>query len=140
MGRQVTPIPKKAKPKRGHTAASLKRKATTLHSMVVRARAGYRCERCGTTDGQLQCAHIVSRRYTATRCDPFNAWCLCASCHRRLTEHPDEHVQFAYATRGEIGYQSLRACAYAGRGAVMNASFWRERVDALQAELDRLTK
>ncbi len=138
MARQATPIPKKAK--RGQTAASLKRKATTLHSMVVRARAGYRCERCGTVDGQLQCAHIVSRRYTATRVDPFNAWCLCAACHRRLTEHPDEHVQFAYATRGEIGYQSIRSCAYAGRGTVANAAFWAGQVAILQAELDRLTK
>jgi 5-methylcytosine-specific restriction endonuclease McrA len=140
MSRQVTPIPKKKTPKRGQSAASLKRKATTLHSMVVRARAGYACERCGTVDGQLQCAHIVSRRYTATRCDPFNAWCLCAACHRRLTEHPDEHVQFAYATRGEAGYAALRACAYAGRGQVMSAAFWRQQVDSLSAELTRLTR
>ena len=140
MTRQMTPIPKKKPVKRGQSAASLKKKATTLHSMVVRARAGYRCERCGTTDGQLQCAHIVSRRYTATRVDPFNAWCLCASCHRRLTEHPDEHVQFAYATRGEHGYASLRACAYAGRGVVMNAAFWSGQIAILQAELDRLTR
>lgn len=140
MTRQVTPIPKRKPVKRGQSAASLKRKATTLHSMVVRARAGYACERCGTTTGQLQCAHIVSRRYTATRVDPYNAWCLCATCHRRLTEHPDEHVQFAYATRGEIGYAALRSCAYAGRGTVANATFWRTAVDTLSAELARLTK
>lgn len=28
----------------------------------------------------------------------------------------------------------------AGRGLVMGAAFWRERVEALQAELDRLTR
>lgn len=139
MTRQVTPIPK-TKPKRGQTAASLKRKATTLHSMVVRARAGYRCEFCGGVDGQMQCAHIVGRRYTATRCDPDNAWCLHSSCHRRLTENPHEHVAFAVATRGEDGYRALIDKAYAGRGLVMSAAFWRERVEALQAELDRLTR
>lgn len=139
MARQVTPIPKKPA-KRGQTAASLKRKATTLHSMVVRARAGYRCERCGTTQGQLQCAHIVSRRFTATRCDPNAAWCLCASDHRFLTENPHEHVAFAVATRGEDGYRALIDKAYAGRGLVMSAAFWRERVEALQQELERLTR
>lgn len=137
----VTPIPKgKTKPKRGQSAASLKKKATALHSMVVRARAGYRCERCSTTEGQMQCAHIVGRRYTATRCDPMNAWCLCASCHRHLTENPHEHVWFAAKTRGEAGYRQLVDEAYAGRGLVMGAVFWRERVEALQAELDGLTR
>lgn len=140
MARTVTPIPKKKPVKRGQSAASLKRKATTLHSMVVRARAGYACERCGTTTGQLQCAHIVSRRFTATRCDPEAAWCLCASDHRFLTENPHEHVAFAVATRGEDGYRRLIDKAYAGRGLVMNAAFWRERVDTLSAELARLTK
>lgn len=139
--RQVTPIPKgKTKPKRGQSAASLKKKATVLHSMVVRARAGYRCEFCGRTDGQMQAAHIVGRRYTATRCDPDNAWCLDSSCHRRLTENPHEHVAFAVKTRGEAGYRQLIDKAYAGRGLVMGAAFWRERVDSLQAELDRLTR
>lgn len=141
MSRQVTPLPKgRTKPKRGQSAASLKKKATTLHSMVVRARAGYRCEFCGTTEARMECAHIIPRRYTATRCDPQAAWCLCSAHHRFLTENPHEHVAFAVKTRGEAGYRELIDKAYAGRGLVMGAAFWRERVDTLQAELDRLTR
>jgi hypothetical protein len=87
-----------------------------LFSELVRARGA--CQRCGTTSehAQLQCAHIVSRRYTATRCDFANAWCLCAACHRRLTEHPDEHVLFAHLTRGADGYDAIRRRALDGIG------------------------
>lgn len=82
-----------------------KGKATRLHSLVVRSRG--RCERCGSTSN-LQTAHIVSRRFSATRTDERNAWCLCASCHRRLTDWPNEHVAFAYQTIGEELYAELR--------------------------------
>jgi hypothetical protein len=37
---------------------------------LVRARGS--CERCGTTEN-LQCAHIISRRYSQTRCRLDNA-------------------------------------------------------------------
>lgn len=81
-----------------------KGKATRLHAELVRARG--RCERCGSVDG-LQCAHIVSRRFSATRTDLTNAWCLCAKCHRRLTDWPHEHVAFAHQTHGEAGFRAL---------------------------------
>lgn len=108
-----------------------KAKATRLHSQVVRARG--RCERCGKIDGTLQCAHIVSRRYTATRTDERNAWCLCFPCHRWLTEHPDQHVAFAIQTLGDAGYRELLDKAYAG--AKSNAAFWLAEVERLQALL-----
>lgn len=145
MRPQVTPLPKqgpkvKAKKKaRAPKAATLKNKATTLHSMVVRARAGYRCERCSRTDARMECAHIFSRRYTATRADETNAWCLCSGCHRYLTENPDEHVEFGKQTRGVEGYAQLKLKAYAGIGLTMKAEFWQGEVDRLNALLKEYT-
>lgn len=99
--------------KRKRTRSQIdKRACDELFSQIIRH--ARRCRRCHTTTGQLQCAHIVSRRYAATRCDPRNAWCLCAGCHLRLTQHPDEHVQFAHDTIGEQLYETLRTKAYAG--------------------------
>ena len=113
----------------------LKEQATILHSMVVRARAGYRCERCGKTSGQMQCAHIFSRRYATTRTDEANAWCLCASCHRYLTENPFEHCEFGARTRGVEGFQQLKLKAYAGIGKKLAVEFWQAEVDRLTASL-----
>lgn len=136
MGQQTaTPPRPTVKTKRVVPAATLKKKATRLHSQYVRARAGHRCERCGRTDRQMQCAHIVSRQYTATRCDPANAWCLCATCHRYLTVNPHEHCLYAVSTRGQAGYDALIAAAYAGRGRVARREFWLEQVDLLEAAL-----
>lgn len=82
-------------------------KATRLHSLLVRSRG--RCERCGEADySKLQCAHIIRRRYSATRTDETNAWCLCASCHFRLDGHPDEFMEFVEQTIGRAKYDSLK--------------------------------
>ena len=104
-----------------------KGKATRLHSLVVRSRGS--CERCGSGNG-LQCAHIISRRYSATRTDEVNAWCLCAGCHMRLTQHPYEHMEFVAQTIGMDRFDVLRAKAEAG--VKTNDAFW-------QGEVERLT-
>lgn len=85
-----------------------KGRATKLHAELVRARGA--CERCGATDS-LECAHIVSRRFSHTRCRLDNAWCLCARCHFALTADPLAHVEFAFATVGEAHYRTLREIA-----------------------------
>lgn len=121
-------------------------KATMLHSLVVRSRGA--CERCGRAGedqtvrvpqvgtlvlpvGGLQAAHIISRRYVATRTDERNAWALCPACHRRLTEHPHEHVHFTIETIGQAQFDRL--CARAMSGQQGKAAFW-------SAEIDRLTE
>jgi hypothetical protein len=108
-----------------------KAKATRLHSELVRSRG--RCERCGRTDRTLQCAHIIGRRYSATRTDETNAWCLCAGCHMRLTEHPDEHMTFVAQTIGMPAFQVLNAKALAGVRS--NEAFWLSEVERLQGLL-----
>lgn len=72
-------------------AARAKTLATKLHSEIVRARGA--CEACGSTRN-LQCAHIISRRYAHTRTEIDNALALCASCHIRFTEWPLEFAEF----------------------------------------------
>lgn len=102
-----------------------KGKCDLLYSQIIRS-IGY-CQRCGG-NSYLQCAHIISRRYSQTRCDIRNAWCLCASCHRRLTDWPREHSRFITETIGSEAYEELRAKA---------ESF--EKVD-WGVELERLKK
>lgn len=110
-------------------------KATKLHSLVVRSRGA--CERCGRTE-TLQAAHIIGRRYAATRCDENNAWCLCAGCHRRLTEWPNEHMHFVAQTIGMDRYDELRVKALAG--VKTNDLFWQGEIDRLQALLDEVDR
>lgn len=137
-----TPMKRSAKPKakRGTSTAALKRKATSLHSQYVRARDG-RCVRCGSTTGQLQCAHIISRRYAATRTDEGNAYCLCAGCHRRLTEHPHEHVAFFSELLGSWDeYRKLIDKAYMGKDTVMRSPFWENEIRRLTALLEDVNR
>ncbi len=62
----------------------------------------------------LQCAHIVSRRYNATRTDLWNAFCLCAGCHMHFTEWPLEFSDFVIREIGEDAYEALKTKATAG--------------------------
>lgn len=110
-----------------------KGRASKLHAELVRSRG--RCERCGKTDVRLECAHIVSRRYAATRSDENGAWCLCSYCHRYLTENPYEHVQFAIKTLGEDGYRKLLDKAYATVGQRLGEAFWKSECERLAALL-----
>jgi hypothetical protein len=93
------------------TPKAAKAKATLLHSKIVRAR-GY-CEQCNRVDS-LQCAHIISRRYSATRTVLSNAFCLCAKCHMRFTEWPVEFATFVTQQIGEPTYRALQQRALEG--------------------------
>ena len=81
-----------------------KGKATRIHAQIIRSK-GF-CESCGGTN-VLQCAHIISRKYSWTRTSLNNAFCLCASCHRRFTDNPVEFGKFTIDMIGEDAYQAL---------------------------------
>lgn len=66
---------------------ALRRKADRLFSLAIRERDDHACRACGSTY-RAQCAHIVSRRYGATRWSMDNAVCLCAKCHMKYTHDP----------------------------------------------------
>lgn len=104
-----------------------KGKATKLHAQLVRSRG--RCERCGSS-GPLECAHIISRRFSAVRTDERNAWCLCSSCHRRLGLHADEHMQLVAVTIGMDLFHELK------QKALDNLRPWKDH--EWQAEVERL--
>lgn len=105
-----------------------KAKATRLHSLVVRARGI--CEMCGEQEyAKLQCAHAIPRRFSATRTDEKAAWCLCWKCHRRTTDHPDDHMKLVDATIGRETFDVLKAKALAG--VKTSDSFWKAEADRL---------
>lgn len=87
-------------------AAKAKASATKLHAAIVRARGQCENTDCGRFEN-LQCAHIVSRRYSATRTDLANALCLCAGCHMHFTEWPLEFAEFVNAKIGKDAYERL---------------------------------
>jgi 5-methylcytosine-specific restriction protein A len=58
--------------------------ADRLFSEYIRTRDNWTCQCCGRTrenGAAIQCAHIVSRRYRATRWSRSNAIALCSKCH-----------------------------------------------------------
>ena len=110
-----------------------KAKATRLHSLVIRARG--MCENCGSRCN-LQAAHVLSRRYAATRTDERNAFCLCARCHMRFTEHADEWMGFVDWTIGRAEYSRLKAKALAG--VRTSESFWRDEIGRLSELLKQV--
>lgn len=105
-------------------ASAAKNKATVMHSKIVRARGA--CEDCGSTQN-LQCAHIVSRRYAHTRTDLDNAFCLCAGCHMYFTEWPLEFAAFVTAKIGAAKYRDLR-----GKSLRRGKVDWSVEVDRLK--------
>lgn len=89
-------------------AKGTKGKCDALTSKIVRS-IGY-CENCGSTEW-LQCSHIVSRRYSATRCDLRNVQSLCASCHRKFTDWPKEFSRWITKSIGIDLYEELKLLA-----------------------------
>lgn len=89
-------------------AKGYKAKADALFSKIIRS-PGY-CLRCGSVEN-LQCAHIISRKYSATRCDLRNAYCLCAADHFYFTNWPREFSKFVTDHTGSEVYDELKAKA-----------------------------
>lgn len=78
---------KKAKPK----ATDYKRWCDELFSLIVRSRGA--CQRCGS-QLNLQCSHIVSRGYLATRWNELNALCMDRGCHHWQHMNPLENEEW----------------------------------------------
>jgi len=104
----------------------LKGKATRLHAEVVRQRGS--CEHCGVST-HLQCAHIVTRARNTTRCDPTNAFCLCAGCHLRFTHWPIEFADFVVSKIGRAAYDDL--VTRSQQTVKANDLFWQDWIDRL---------
>lgn len=87
----------------------LKGKADRIFSEVIRS-TGY-CEAKDIDDvkcsKQLQTAHIISRKYNATRCDVRNAFALCAAHHRYFTDHPRQFSRFITLSWAQQYYDEI---------------------------------
>lgn len=59
----------------------------TLFSRIIRMKG--ECHRC-RSKANLQCAHLISRRYQQVRWNLRNAVSLCRSCHVMFTYRPLE--------------------------------------------------
>lgn len=92
--------------------SKLAKEADRLFSLKIREDGA--CRKCGKTTN-LQCSHIVSRSYHATRWDLDNAQCLCSGCHIYFTHHPIEFEKFVVSCIGVEAYLDLkkRALNYA---------------------------
>lgn len=106
----------------------LRGKATKLHSQVVRSRG--KCEKCGSQTA-LQTAHIITRRYPLTRTDEKNAFCLCAKCHRRFTEWPDEWMDFIFDKIGRDEFYRLKEKSQQKLTGRRTDDFWGAEVSRL---------
>lgn len=84
-----------------------KHKCDIIFSQHIRS-IGY-CENCLKKQGQvqLQCAHINSRRFSATRTLLMNAFSLCAGCHRYYTDYPREFSKFITGTWAQEHYDQI---------------------------------
>lgn len=111
------------------TYKGLKAKADKLFSEIVRS-TGY-CEaenynhvKCSQ---QLQCMHINSRRYNATRCDTRNAFSGCAAHHRFFTDHPREFSRFITTTWAADHYDQMYQAS-----RIATKVDWNERITFLE--------
>jgi len=101
-----------------------KGRADKLYSEIIRS-LGY-CEAegwGGKCSKQLQTAHICSRRYSATRTDTRNSFCLCFSHHRFFTDHPREFSRFISDTWAAEFYDDVHQ-----RSITPTKVDWLERV------------
>ena len=101
------------KPKRRVTRKSLRAKADRLFSIFIRERDGNCCKHCGSTF-QVQCAHIISRRYSATRWAEDNAVALCKKHHMKWTHDPLGWEEWVDERFGKKRLRSLKVRARQG--------------------------
>jgi len=102
-------------------------RADELFSRIVRSRGA--CERCGRE--ATDTAHIIKRRYSATRCLEENAWALCRSCHRETEEFPHLFMGLVELTVGVDRYKELYSLAQAGP-SMSSRLFWAGEVERLK--------
>ena len=91
-------------------------------------------------NGEVECAHIVRRRYGLTRTDETNALCLCKGHHQRFTDDEFGWVDFC---RGYLGSDTIDALWVKARSnnGTLSPVWWREELDRLRylaVEMDLL--
>lgn len=97
---------------------SLKRdKLDAVVSELVRERANWTCEHCGTEYSHerrqgLHCSHLWSRRSVSTRWHPDNLFAHCYGCHQRLGGNPVAFRDWALKQLGGTRFDELTMRAH----------------------------
>lgn len=112
-----------------------KGKCDKIFSLIIRSKG--HCERCSSRDW-LQTAHIISRRYSGTRTDTRNAFCLCAACHRFFTDHPVAFGRYVEEKLGPGVYDELNLKAQ--RVAKMDWDLELERLKEIYSVIEAEAK
>lgn len=105
-----------------------KAKADKLFSEIIRSLG--RCEAEGdgrACSAQLQTAHIITRKRSATRTDLRNAFCLCFAHHRYFTDYPREFSKFITNTWAQAYYDESFS-----RSLIPTKLAWGDRVEFLK--------
>lgn len=115
-----------------------KKGADRYFSQFIRSRGS--CQRCGQRfdPSELQCAHIIRRRYSRTRCEQDNAWALDAKCHLRVDTDPAAFMELVDSTIGRERYEELYALAHDTTAPLPHwpdvRDQWRELLKAVRAD------
>ncbi len=106
-------------PKKRKTGGVLREPIDILFSYLVRERANWICECCGTdySDNKqmFDCSHFKKRNIKATRYHPYNAMAHCRSCHQKLGKDSEgmtaEYVKcFSEAQKDIVTALSNKTC------------------------------
>ena len=129
-------------PKKKPTKTQLKKKADDYFSLWIRRRdkvcqstrlTGHGAATC-TREFNLQCAHIHTRDYSATRLDPENAVALCRGCHMFFTQRPLEWRAFINILFDDDDYYDrMGRRAFAGAQRLV-AVDWGEKAEFWKAQ------
>lgn len=89
-------------------------------SEKVKKRDNYTCQKCGSTQKQLNSHHIFSRSHKSTRWDIDNGITLCVSCHKfnngSAHKDPEQFRTWIISIIGQNEYDKLQYKAFNGRG------------------------
>ena len=85
--------------------------ADQAFSKLIRARAKWRCEMCGTQyeEGSqgLHCSHFHGRANWSVRFDPNNCEAACMGCHMKCEGNPHEFTNRWMKKLGKGAYEIL---------------------------------
>lgn len=104
--------------------------ADRLLRLLVRQRKS--CQRCSGRGTEV--AHIIPRRFQATRCDERNVWLLCSEDHAWIDQHAADRLLLIEGTIGPVLHAELRRIAYRGPQGPLSA-FWRDEVERLRKRM-----
>ena len=91
------------------------RSVDTLYSSYRRAKAKWKCEKCGrdcSDDKQyLTTSHFHGRRKESVRFDDENTSALCRKCHHYLEEHKNDYEKWLIDIIGQKRFDLLTLAA-----------------------------